>query len=209
MHRSFRDWLKELASAASLTEDQLLKAAGVILLLRHYSGPPAKPLMDGEDVMSILKQEKVARPEELQERLGIGAGELRAALQNLKDKGEVVFVDTSTYGRLVALADDGTLKLRQLSDDKRTLVASAAYANKKWGATYRSLLEAYGEGARIPEKEAADTREKVLELLRAGPKRYVELVRSGVPKSRIYPALKELIKEGKVRKVKRGKYAVA
>jgi hypothetical protein len=225
MHRSFKEWIRETASTAGLTDEQLIKAAGILLLrLIHdekglaeerllkiagafLSGAPSSEMSPfiraKEAVWHALKAEKVATPEEIQSTLSMSDTEFEDAVRSLQAEGKISVVDTYAYGKLIAVADDGSLNISNLEEKDKAKVASAAYANKSLNLNYRKVLE-------LCRRTAVESDvDKVLKLLNAGPKRYTELVRNGVPKGRIYTILRSLIKEGKVRKVKRGKYAVA
>jgi len=225
MRRSFKEWIEETASAAGLTDEQLIKAAGVLLLrLIHNeegsaeerllkiagafpSGAPsseASPFTGAEEaVWRALKALKVATPEELKSMLSMSDAVFEDAVRSLQAEGKISVVDTYAYGKLIAVADDGSLNISNLEEEEKARVASAAYANKSLNLDYKKVLEL----CRVTAAES-DV-DKVLKLLSSGPKRYTELVRSGVPKGRIYTILRSLIEEGKVRKIKRGKYAVA
>jgi hypothetical protein len=205
MSNSFEEWLREVASSVGLTEEQLAKAVGAVVLNSIYAGiRPPKPKCR-EAVLQILKAKRVVKREELAS--AFSAGEVEDAVRELEAQGEVCEVDTYAYGKLVAVADDGTLNLAGLADEEKAAAVSTAYANRSIGLTYRTALEHYRKNRRLLTR--TNPAEEILELLKTGPKRYVELVRSGLPKSQIYPALKTLTSEGKVRKLARGKYSLA
>jgi len=207
MPSSFNEWLEEVASTVGLTGEQLAKAFGAILLYSVFAGTrqtPPKPSCR-EAILNFLKAKRVAKPEELTGMFG--EEEVEKALVDLEADGKVCNVDTYAYGRLVAMVDDGTLNLKGLTDEEKAATVSTAYANRLLGLTYRTALEHYRKNRRLLKR--ASPEEDILEMLKTGQKRYVDLVRGGIPKSQIYPALKALIKEGKVKKVGRGRYCLA
>jgi len=205
MPSSFNEWLEEVAGTVGLTAEQLAKAFGAILLYSVFAGTRQTPPKPREAILRFLEAKRVARPEELTGMFG--EEDVEKALAGLEADGKVLNVDTYAYGRLVALADDGTLNLKELTDEERAATVSTAYANRLLGLTYRTALEHYRKNRRLLRRTSPE--EEILEMLKKGQKRYVDLVRGGIPKSRVYPALKALIREGKVKKVGRGRYSLA
>lgn len=203
MPRSFEEWLRELASAAGVSQEQFLKVAGIIHLL-PFIPKESEELRVKSLVWSLLKAKRVASLNELQRELLADEEGLEAALRELEAEGKACEVDTYAYGRLVAVSDDGTLDISKLNAEDRASVVSATYANRSQNLTYKSVLELCRRTIPPPSAE-----ERILELLEAGAKRYVDLLKAGIPKARIYPALKSLMEKGKVKKLKRGVYSLA
>ena len=203
MRQSFKDWLRELASAAGVSEEQFLKVAGVIHLI-PLTPPGSIPSPSKSLVLRLLEAKRVANFRELQEELHVSGEDLKPIIRELEAEGKACTVDTYAYGPLLALTDDGTLSLAELDARDRAAVVSATYANKSLNLTYRNVLELYRKTT--PQPSAA---ERILEQLGTGPKRYTDLLKAGIPKAQIYPTLKKLMEQGRVKRAKRGVYLLS
>jgi hypothetical protein len=211
------DILKRLAASAGLTEDQLLKAAGLLHIIQLLKSEKPSDIPSQlaclraqrlkEELRQLLTFEKALPLSEVSQLLKCDGKEAEVAAAELTSKGEAYIVQHPKFGPIVAASSDGTLNLAELKDKDRGDLIINYHANRGKDVTYRQIYMLMKPA--LKEACFSEAEKRLLELLKTRPRRYIELVQEGVPKGQIYPALKKLMDRGMVRKVKRGKYAVA
>lgn len=201
--------MRRLAEAAGLTEEQLLRAAGLFYIAQMLSGTPATTLKlerVKRATLRVLEVERVLSLTELSRAVGCPVDEAEKAVEALCREGKTFTASHLKHGVLVALADDGSLNIATLNDEERDTLIKSYYVNRDKGVAYQHIYKLMK-----PKVEGRNVKELTLRLLTKGAKSLSDLKAelATIPYGSISWAIHSLIKEGKVKKLKRGLYALA
>jgi len=221
---AYREKVREIARAAGVGENQLLRTLGLLYLIKEGILPapggaePAEGRLilsnarasDAEKrVMHILSIERTIGLDEILEYMP----DAKEAVKRLVKSGRA-YEAVNPYGvRIIAVADDGTLDISSLSEDERRRLIINTYANRSKGLSYAKMLELM-RSAEVKRGERTagggpSRREQVIEALKSGPKSLRELREAGIPRGALLWTMGGLLKKGVVKRVGAGVYALA
>ncbi|MCD6538796.1 type IV toxin-antitoxin system AbiEi family antitoxin domain-containing protein [Candidatus Bathyarchaeota archaeon] len=209
---SLRDRLEEIAEAAGITVDQLLKAAGVLRILEilavhgDFSGEKRGSRLKKKVLYKIQTETVVS----VREVIGEFGEEALKVLGELEEEGKVVTVENDKIGALTAICDDGSLNIKRLDREEMESLVVDYYMNRDKALSYRQVLEIRREIKRETAKNASSKREKmILEALREGAKTRRELEAMCGGHGSASWTLSHLLKKGRIVRVGKGVYALA
>lgn len=202
--------IRRLADAAGLTEEQFLRAAGLFYIAQMLGGTlaatPIKVERAKRATLQVLEVERVLSLTELSRAIGCPVDEAEKAVEALCGEGKAFTANHLKHGILVALADDGSLNIATLNDEERDTLIKSYYVNRDKGVAYQHIYKLMK-----PKVEGRNIKELTLRLLAEGAKSLSDLKAEleTIPYGYLSWTLHSLVKEGKVKRVKRGLYALA